>query len=110
MNHDKADEVIKGLFESRLSRYKCRLETSMRCSDFVFDYVNLLYCKSYKLNFKLVRSDHIYILLTEKGNKKATINSINVDDKFFQYAAAVALNHGEISKICKELKEKVFYI
>ena len=44
--------------------------------------------------------------MTEKGNKKATINSINVDDKFFQYAAAVALNHGEISKICKELKKK----
>ena len=32
-------------------------------------------------------------------NKKATINPINGDDKCFQYAATVALNHEEIGRI-----------
>ena len=31
-------------------------------------------------------------------NKKATINPINDDDKCFQYAATVTLNHKEIGR------------
>ena len=34
-------------------------------------------------------------------NKRLTINSINDDDKFFQYAAPVALNHKQIGKNSK---------
>ena len=33
--------------------------------------------------------------------KKATINPKNEDDKCFQYAATVALNHEEIKRISK---------
>ena len=35
MNHDKADEVVKRLFESLLKNYQIVLETSMRRSDFI---------------------------------------------------------------------------
>ena len=34
MTNNKADEVIKELFESILNRYKIELKTSMRDSDF----------------------------------------------------------------------------
>ena len=39
---DKADEVIKELFESFKNRYQNNLE-SMKSSEFVFDYVHLLH-------------------------------------------------------------------
>ena len=38
-----ADEVIEQLFKSLKNRYKNNLE-SMKGSEFVFDYVHLLYC------------------------------------------------------------------
>ena len=37
MTNDKADEVIDELFESLLSRYQIRLETSTTGSNFIFD-------------------------------------------------------------------------
>ena len=39
MINDKADEVIKELFQSLLSRYQIGLETSMKGSEFVIDCV-----------------------------------------------------------------------
>ena len=39
---DEADEVIKKLFDSLKNRYENNLE-SMRGSEFVFDYVHLVY-------------------------------------------------------------------
>ena len=39
MINDKAEEVIKELFQSLLSRYQIGLETSMKGSEFVFDCV-----------------------------------------------------------------------
>ena len=68
----------------------------MRDSDFIFDCVYLSYCKCHKINpnwggsYK-DSSDWI-------KNKKASINPIHNDDKYFQYAASVALNHKEIGK------------
>ena len=50
MINDKSEEVIEELFQSPLSRYQIGLETSMRGSEFVFDYVHLLYYKSHKIN------------------------------------------------------------
>ena len=72
------------------------LETSMRDSDFAFTCVDLLHFKCQKMNFQCSRSnidspDWI-------KSKKATINPINDDDKCFEYAATVALNHEEIGK------------
>ena len=43
MTNDKANEVIKELFESLLSRYQIDLEATMESSDFILDCVNLLY-------------------------------------------------------------------
>ena len=40
--NDKADEVIKEIFESIYCRYQISLEISMKGNDFIFDYVNLL--------------------------------------------------------------------
>ena len=37
MTYDKADEVIKELFESTLYWYQTGLEESMKGNDFVFD-------------------------------------------------------------------------
>ena len=46
---DEADKVIKKLFESIKSRYQNNFQ-SMRGSEFVFDYVHLLYYKCHKIN------------------------------------------------------------
>ena len=48
----KTDEVIKEIFESFLNRYQIGLETSIRGSDFIFDFVHLLYNIYRKINFK----------------------------------------------------------
>ena len=41
---------------------------------------------------------YILILQTRYKGKKATINPKSEDDKCFEYAATVALNHGEIER------------
>ena len=73
----------------------------MKCSDFVFDYIHLLYYNGHKLDPNrgtscIDSSDWI-------KNKKMTINPIDKkDNKCFQYAVTVALNHERIKKIRKE--------
>ena len=47
--NDEADEVIKELFDSLKNRYQNYLE-SIKGSEFVFDYVQLLYYKCHKIN------------------------------------------------------------
>ena len=49
MSNDEADEVIKKLFNSLKSRCQNNLEL-MRGSEFVFDYVQLLYYKCHRIN------------------------------------------------------------
>ena len=49
MMNDKADEIIEELFDSFKNRYQNNLE-SMRGSEFVFDYVQLLYYECHKIN------------------------------------------------------------
>ena len=95
MIKDKADKVIEELFQSLLSRYQIGLETSVRGSKFIFEYVHLLYYKCHKISFKIGGS---YIDSPDCINdKKATINPTNKkDNKCFQYAITVALNHEEI--------------
>ena len=69
----------------------------MKASEFVFDYVHFLYYKFHKMNQNRGRSnidspDWI-------KNKKLTINPINKkDNKCFQYAVSLALNHEEINR------------
>ena len=60
---------------------------------FIFDFVNLLHYIRHKINPKRGGS--------KKKSKKAIINSINYDYKYFQYASALALNYEEIGKKSK---------
>ena len=83
MINDEADNVIKEFFNSLKNRYQNDLK-SMKVSEFVFDYVHLLYHKCHKTNPNRGGS---YIGSPDwMKNKKAT-------NKFFQYAVTVALNH-----------------
>ena len=67
----------------------------MRGSEFVFDYVQLLYYRLCKTN-----PNHGGSYIDSPDwikTKKVTINPINKkDNKCFQYAETVALNHEEI--------------
>ena len=49
MINDEADEVIKEPFDSLKNRYQNNLE-SMKASEFVFDYVHLIYYKCDKID------------------------------------------------------------
>ena len=49
MINDEADEVIKELIDSLKNRYQNNLE-SVKGSEFVLDYVHLLYYKCHKIN------------------------------------------------------------
>ena len=95
MISDKADEVIKKLFDSLKDRYQNNLQ-SMRGSEFVVDYVMLLYYKerSYRDSPDWIKS------------KKAIINPINEkDNKCFQYVITVGLNYEEIGKHAERIKK-----
>ena len=93
-SYNDSNEVVDELFESLRSRYQRNLETSMRGSNIISDSVQLMYYKSHKVNF---RGGGSYINSPDMiKNKKATINSKNIDDKCFQNVLTVALHYGEI--------------
>ena len=96
MINDEAHEVIKELFGSLKNKYQNNLE-SIKGSEFVFDYVHLLYYKCHKINTN--RGGSYIDFLHWVKNKKYKINPINKKvNKCFQYAETVALNHEEIKK------------
>ena len=69
----------------------------MKGSEFVFNYVQLLYYKFHKINPN--RGGSYMDSPDWVKNKKATVNPINkIDNKCFQYTVTVALNHAEIKK------------
>ena len=73
----------------------------MKVSEFLFNCVLLLYYKCHKIN-PICGGSYIDSLNWIR-NKKSTINPINKkNNKCFQYAIIVALNHEEIKKIYKE--------
>ena len=104
MIDDKANAAIEVRSQSLLSRYQIQLEISMEGSDFIFDFVHLLYYKYYEMNFKCSQS---YIDSPEWiKNKKATINFINKNDnKCFQNAATATLNYKKMTDIHKVYKK-----
>ena len=68
----------------------------MRGSEFIFDSVDALYHDLNKIRLSRGRS---YIDFPKwLKNKKATTNPKNNNDKCFQYALTVALNHEQIYK------------
>ena len=75
MNNNKKNEVIEERFQSLPSRYQIGQETSMKCSDFIFDYINLLQYKCLRINFK--RGGSFPDSTDWIKNKKGTINRIN---------------------------------
>ena len=50
--YSDVNEVIDELYESPRSIYQGYLETSMRGSYFIFDWVQLMYCKYHEVNFR----------------------------------------------------------
>ena len=96
MINNEVEEVIKELFDQLKNRYQNNLE-SVKGSEFVFDYVYLLYYKGHKINPNCGGS---YIDSPDCiKSKKAKINHINKkDNKCFQYALTVALKYEEIKK------------
>ena len=94
MIDNEMDEIIEDLFDSFLQRYQKTLEESLRGSKFVFDSVDSLYNKLHKKS--LYRGGSYINSPQWLKNKKATINPKDNDDKCFQYAVTVALNHQNI--------------
>ena len=100
--HSKCDkteimshEDIEKLFELIFSRYQIGLETSVRSSDFIFDYVKLMHYKCHKIN--LNRGGSYSDSPGWIKNEKATTNRINKNDnKYFQYTVTIALSREEI--------------
>ena len=85
----ETEEIIEGLFESRLERYQEGLDKSMRGREF-----DALY---YDLNKASLSTGESYVDSLEwLKNKKATINPKNNDDKCFQYDLTVALYYQNI--------------
>ena len=68
----------------------------MKGSEFVFNYVHLLYYKCHKISHN--RDGSNVDALDWIKNKKTVINPINKKDKCVQYAVIVTLNHEEIRK------------
>ena len=88
----EANQVVKELFDSLKNRYQNNL-TSMKGSEFVYDYVLLMYYKSHKINLNRSGSyvDSPYWI----ENQKAATNPINKKDKCFQYTLTAALREKE---------------
>ena len=71
----------------------------MKGSDFTSDCADLLYYKCHKINFNYSRSNiDTPDWIKNKQTNKTTSSILIDDDKFFQYAATVALNHKKIGK------------
>ena len=88
---NETDEIIQDFFDSLLLKYQKSLEESMKGSEFVFDSVDLLHHKCYKITLNCSES---YINSTKwVKNKRVTINPKNHGEKYFQYEVTVALKH-----------------
>ena len=91
---NETDEITEELFDSLLQKYQKGLEESMERSKCVFDSLDLFH---YKLHIRSLNWGESYIN-SDKWfkNKRATINSKSNDNKCFQYAITIALNHKSI--------------
>ena len=108
MMGSETDEIIGDLFESFLQKYQEGLEESMRGSEFAYDSVDALY---YGLNKVSLSRGGSYIDYPKWLKiKNATINPKNNDDKCFQYALTVALNHEQIKDHPERISKIKFFI
>ena len=79
----------------------------MHGSEFIFDAVNALY---YDLNKISLNREGSYIDSPQWLKNKKAINPKNDDDKCFQYAISVALNHQNIKKDPQRISKIMPYI
>ena len=94
---NETDNIIKELFQSFLDNYRKEEQIMRGGSNFIFESVEQIDYKLHKISLKRVGS-HIESpeWLKYKG---ATINPKNEkDDKCFQYALTLTLNHNKIKK------------
>ena len=90
MVNNEAEEVKRQFSDLLKNRYQNNFE-SMEGSEFVFDYVNLLYYKCHKINPNRGESYIDSPDWIKKGKNKK-------DSKCFQYGVTVVLNHEEIKE------------
>ena len=97
------NDIVEELFKSTLKRHEAGFQESMRESQFVFDCVNELHYKLHKVD---LNRGMPYIDSPKRSkNKKATINTQNMDDdRYFQYALTVTLNYEKIKNHPKRTK------
>ena len=94
---NETDNIIKELFQSFLDNYRKEEQIMRGGSNFIFESVEQIDYKLHKISLKRVGS-HIESPECLKY-KRATINPKNEkDDKCFQYALTLALNHNKIKK------------
>ena len=92
----ETDKIIENLFDSFLQTYQKSLEESMRYSEFVLDSIDSLCYKLHKIS--LNRNESYIDFPKWLKRKKTTIYPKNNDEKCFQYAITVALNHEQIKQ------------
>ena len=97
MMGSETNDIIDELFESLEQKYQEGLKESMRGSEFIFDSVDLLYYDLQRISLKTGES---YVDSPKwLKDKRAAINpKYKEDNKCFQYAITVALNHEKIFK------------
>ena len=96
MSGSETEEIVEKLFWSLLQRYQDSLNEKMRGSGFIFNGVNYLF---YDFNRVSISKGGSYIESPKwLKDKKCTVNQKNNDNKCFQYATTLALNHDKINK------------
>ena len=84
----ETEEVVENLIMQLLQKYQDNLQNKMKGSDFIFNRIKYLY---YDLNRITISKAGSYIESPKwLKDKKCTINQINTDNKFFQYATTLA--------------------
>ena len=92
----ETEEVAENLIMQLLQKYQDNLQNKMKGSDFIFNGINYLY---YDLNRITISKGGSYIESPKwLKDKKCTINQKNTDNKCFQYAITLALNHDKINR------------
>ena len=96
INGCETEEVAENLIMQLLQKYQDNLQNKVKGPDFIFNGINYLY---YDLNRITISKGGSYIEFPKwLKDKKCTINQKNTDNKCFQYATTLALNHDKINR------------
>ena len=71
MMGSETDETTEEFFESHLQKYQEKLEESINGSDFVFNSIDLLYKKLYKISLNRGALNILYVPYNTKGIRYA---------------------------------------